>query len=145
MADCQPLATEKPETYLYIAMSLGCYRENRFRDAILHAKRSIELEREKVNPNAWLVMAMSVARLKQGEEDRSRSSGDLLTGMQLEEPEAYVSKVKRWIVKQKQRMFISERPEHLAVARMNMDIPIFLRELAKFGIETEAKGGTSRD
>ena len=139
------LATKNPKPYLYIAMSLGCYRESRFRDAILHAKRSIELEREKVNPNTWLIIAMSIARLKQGERDRSQSSGDLLAGMQLEEPEAYVTKVKRWIVKQKQRMFIGERPEHLAIARMNMDIPIFLRELAQLGIETEADGGKSRD
>ena len=133
--EAELLKVKDPYPDFYTTLALGCFRAQRYHDAIRYSDQSLNRKTGALNPDDWLILALSVASLQQGMEDRSVEVFDMAIGKsKLKSPEEYLALLSRWRENQTDRIFAGATPETYAVQRMNIDIPILTDELAAIGV-----------
>ena len=129
------LANNPKPTY-YNDLALACYRAHRYRDAILHANKSLSMDAQASAPCDWIILAMSHAQLNSGASDRSKStSNDLAKAATLKsdssqsDPNRYLELAAKWLADQYIRRRAGQRTSPNLNLLLHLEIPKFNEEL----------------
>ncbi len=128
------LKEKDPYPDFYTTLALGCFRDQQYYDAIRYSNRSLNRKTGTLNPDDWLILALSFAGLRNGRKDHSLEMPKLnFANVKLKSPEEYLAHLSQWRENQSDSIFAGATPESYAVQRMNINIPILTSELATMG------------
>ena len=126
----------KPKPTYYNDLALACYRAQRYRDAILHAHKSLKLDAQASAPCDWIILAMSHAQLEAGASDRSNTTAaDLMKNEPLPAaaaqsvPHHYLELAAKWLADQNAKRRAGQTTSPNLTQLLQLEIPKFNEEL----------------
>lgn len=135
VAELEKSLANKPKPTYYNDLALACYRAHRYRDAILHAHKSLALDTQASAPCDWIILAMSHAQMKSGASDQSktRSSNSENDSQSVEsaqsDPNRYLELASKWLADQYRKRRAGQKTSPSLNQLLQLEIPQFNEEL----------------
>lgn len=136
VAELEKSLANKPKPTYFNDLALACYRAQRYRDAIRHAHKSLELDTQASAPCDWIILAMSHAQLKSGASDRSKTRPSELgkeaspaSESAQSDPSRYLKLAAKWLADQYAQRRAGQKTSPNLSLLLQLEIPKFNEEL----------------